>query len=64
MTWGTYYFFYDCPNCGKHYRWCTEVLSDEEFGECPACHTAGTFVGETKDLKQGETRFDHYEFTS
>ena len=62
MTWGTYYFFYDCPRCGKKYRWCTEVLSDPEFGECPDCHVEGTFVGETKDLAQGDTRFDDYEY--
>ena len=62
MTWGTYYFFYQCPLCGKKYRWCTEELSDPEFGECPACHVQGTFVGETKDLAQGDTRFDEYEY--
>ena len=21
MTWGTYYFFYECPQCGKKYRY-------------------------------------------
>ena len=47
MTWGTYYFFYECPQCGKKYRYELEGSADEEFGFCPECHVMGTFVGET-----------------
>ena len=25
MTWGTYYFFYECPQCGKKYRYELEL---------------------------------------
>ena len=46
MTWGTYYFFYECPQCGKKYRYELEGSADEEFGFCPECHVMGTFVGE------------------
>ena len=62
MTWGTYYFFYQCQQCGKKYRYELEGSSDEEFGYCPDCHVMGTFVGETKDNKQGEDKFADYEF--
>ncbi|MCG4658319.1 hypothetical protein L0N06_17910, partial [Flavonifractor plautii] len=57
MTWGTYYFFYECPQCGKKYRYELEGSADEEFGFCPECHVMGTFVGETKDNQQGEDKF-------
>ena len=50
MTWGTYYFFYECPQCGKKYRYELEGSADEEFGFCPECHVMGTFVGETLSL--------------
>ena len=56
MTWGTYYFFYECPQCGKKYRYELEGSADEEFGFCPECHVMGTFVGETKDNQQGEDK--------
>ena len=62
MTWGTYYFFYECPQCGKKYRYELEGSADEEFGFCPECHVMGTFVGETKDNQQGEDKFADYEF--
>ena len=55
MTWGTYYFFYECPQCGKKYRYELEGSADEEFGFCPECHVMGTFVGETKDNQQART---------
>ena len=62
MTWGTYYFFYECPKCGKKFRHELEFASDENFGMCPDCKVMGTFVGETKDNKQGEDKFADYEF--
>jgi len=62
MTWGTYYFFYDCPECGKKYRWSFEDMNEEAFGQCPACHVDGAFVGESKDIIAGDTRFVDYEY--
>ena len=56
------YFFYECPQCGKKYRYELEGSADEEFGFCPECHVMGTFVGETKDNQQGEDKFADYEF--
>ena len=62
MTWGTYYFFYECPQCGKKYRYELEGSADEEFGFCPECHVMGTFEGQDKDNQQGEDKFADYEF--
>lgn len=62
MTWGPYYFFYDCPACGKHYRWMTDDMDEDTFGECPVCHIQGKLVGETRDVVQGEDKFADYEY--
>ena len=63
MTWGTYYFFYECPQCGKKYRYELEGSSNETFGLCPDCRVMGRLGGETKDIKQGEADpFVDYEF--
>ena len=62
MTWGTYYFFYEYPQCGKKYRYELEGADETVFGQCPDCHIMGKFVGETKDIKQGENKFADYEF--
>ncbi len=59
---GNLLLFYECPQCGKKYRYELEGSADEEFGFCPECHVMGTFVGETKDNQQGEDKFADYEF--
>lgn len=60
MSWGGYFFFYDCPACGTKFRWHLDDMTEADFGACPACKAAGTLVGETKDVTQGDTRFDSY----
>lgn len=60
MSWGAYYMFYDCPQCGKKYRWSLDDVTDTDFSSCPNCHTDGVLVGETKDMKQGEAKFGDY----
>ncbi len=62
MSWGTYYMFYNCPQCKKKYRWSLDDVNDTTFGECPACHIQGTLVGETKDIQQGENKFSDYDY--
>lgn len=62
MTWGAYFFFYDCPKCGKKYRWGTEDISNTDFSKCPECGEAGTLVGETRDIGQGENDFSEYDY--
>lgn len=61
MSWGAYYFFYDCPQCGKKYRWLVEDMTDPKFAQCPACHVEGKLVGETKNVQQGDTTYLDYE---
>lgn len=61
MTWGAYFMFYDCPQCGRKFRCETADLSDPDFGFCPDCHAEGVFAGETKDIGQGEAKFVEYE---
>ncbi len=62
MTWGAYFMFYECPECGKKFRYELDDISEESFGRCPDRHVMGTFVGETKDIRQGENRFADYEY--
>lgn len=62
MTWGPYFFFYECPECGKKYRWPLEDMNEDEFSRCPSCNAVGTLAGETKDVAQGETKFMDYEY--
>ena len=44
MTWGTYFMFYECPKCGRKYRWELVDLSDPQFGCCPGCGVVVTEV--------------------
>ena len=51
MSWGAYWMYYDCKNCGTHYRWTLDYLSDPDFGRCPNCGEENVLVAESKDLK-------------
>lgn len=46
MTWGTLYFYYECPVCGYKYKYDYSRESEwkETFGVCPLCKTAGTYI--------------------
>lgn len=59
MSWGSYWMFYECPNCGTKYRWSLEELTDTRFGLCPNCDSESPLVAESKDLKHGE--MEYYE---
>lgn len=62
MTWGPYYFFYECPKCGKKYRWLLDDMNEEAFSNCPDCHKPGRLTGETRDIEQGGDQFADYEY--
>lgn len=63
MTWGSYWMFFNCPKCGKKYRWALEELPDPLFGKCPDCRIDGKLVAETKDLDHGkDDDFADYEY--
>ncbi|HIS47981.1 MAG TPA: excinuclease ATPase subunit [Candidatus Scybalocola faecigallinarum] len=54
MSWGALYFYYKCPECGKLFKYATDLIPEfgDDFGKCPACNAMGTYVKEgarTKD---------------
>lgn len=54
MTWGALYMYYKCPECGKQFKYAIDLIPEfgDEFGCCPDCGTAGTYIKEgarTKD---------------
>lgn len=54
MTWGSLYFYYECPVCKKLFKYSLNDLGHygEEFGKCPICSAEGVFIKEgaiTKD---------------
>lgn len=54
MTWGSLYFYYECENCKKKYKYSFNELSEygEDFGKCPDCKTEGKLIKDgaiTKD---------------
>lgn len=48
MTWGALYFYYKCPNCGKQFKYAIDLMTEfgDEFGNCPDCSAAGTYIKE------------------
>ena len=46
MTWGTLFFYYECPVCGKKYKY--DFSRNDEFGnsfgDCPNCKVPGKYV--------------------
>lgn len=47
MSWGAYWMFYRCPDCGKLFKSATDTITDPTFGHCPHCHAEGTLEGES-----------------
>ena len=39
MSWGSCYFYYSCPACGKRYKYSIDLIPvlGESFGKCPVC---------------------------
>lgn len=48
MTWGAFYMYYECPECGKKFKSEEGLIADlgEKFGKCPVCGTLGKLVHE------------------
>lgn len=48
MTWGPLFMYYECPDCGKKYKYELDLMTSlgEHFGRCPLCGAEGTFVKE------------------
>ncbi|GHU61975.1 hypothetical protein AGMMS49983_02630 [Clostridia bacterium] len=48
MTWGTLFFYYECPDCGQKFKY-DFSRNDEfgaDFGACPACGVSGAYIGD------------------
>ena len=48
MTWGAYWMFYTCPQCGKKYKYDLEDVQSPTFGFCPECKIEGELTAESK----------------
>lgn len=48
MTWGAFYMYYQCPQCGKKFKYAIDLLNEmgDQFGKCPICNIEGTFIKE------------------
>ena len=47
MSWGVYWMFYRCPDCGKKFKSGADTITEAAFGRCPGCGTEGELVGES-----------------
>ena len=47
MSWGSGFFYYHCPSCGKKFKYAVEDIPAPSFGVCPACRTEGELIGES-----------------
>ena len=49
MTWGIYWMFYHCPDCGKKFKSGADMITEPTFGRCPVCNAEGVLIGESKE---------------
>lgn len=52
MTWGAFYLYYHCPECGLKYEYALDLLTEfsNTFGFCPKCGIMGIY--EKEGLRQ------------
>lgn len=58
MTWGPYWMFYICPECGKKFKYTLDNISDAEFGKCIACGAEGKLVAESREMPDDPESFE------
>ena len=58
MSWGPCFLYYTCPECGKKFKYATDMIPvfGADFGNCPECGTEG------KVLKEGARTPDDMDF--
>ena len=44
MSWGVYWLFYQCPQCGKKFKSGADTITEPTFGMCPACPVSYTHL--------------------
>lgn len=60
MSWGSGFFYYHCPDCGKKFKYAVEDIPDfgDRFGSCPDCGTAGVYEQDGPRIPQD---LDYFE---
>ena len=60
MSWGSGFFYYHCPSCGKKFKYAVEDIPDfgDQFGACPGCGAAG---GDEQDGPRIPQDLDYFE---
>lgn len=48
MSYGALFWYYECPKCGKKFKYPTDLFSyyGDDFGNCPVCNEPGKFIQE------------------
>lgn len=46
MTWGVFFMYYECPECGWRFKYDIQLISKkgDDFGKCPNCNAVGRFI--------------------
>lgn len=59
MSWGPCFLYYRCPQCGKKFKYATDLIPEfgDDFGKCPACGTMGILE------KEGARTPDDLDYT-
>ena len=45
MSWGPCFLYYHCPDCGKKFKYASDMIPvfADTFGYCPVCKKEGVF---------------------
>ncbi len=60
MSWGSGFFYYHCPDCGKKFKYAVEDIPDfgDSFGACPDCGAPGVYEQDGPRIPQD---LDYFE---
>ena len=60
MTWGPAFFYYQCPKCGKKFKYAEDLIPvfGEDFGLCPKCGTPGKYEQDGARIPEDNLYFE------
>lgn len=60
MSWGSGFFYYHCPDCGKKFKYAVEDIPDfgDSFGACPGCGAMGAYEQDGPRIPQDLEYFE------